>query len=189
MANRVEYGLSNVHVASVTIAEGGAVTFGTPTAIPGAVNISIEQEGETTTFHADNTAYWVGTSNSGYTGSIELANVPDSFYVDYLGMTMDTNNNVVERATDQANYFALLFEGQGDEKAVRHCFFYCKATRPNTEQATTEDSVEPQTKTLDFAAIALPGSGVIKSKTTPTSTNYNTWYTTVAVPTFESESE
>lgn len=182
--NKVEYGLSNVHVASVTISDEGAVTFGTPTALPGAVSLSIEAEGETNTFYADNTAYYVGVANNGYSGNIVLANVPDSFYTDYLGMTLDSNNNVVERATDQAKYFALLFEGQGDEKAVRHCFYYCKASRPSTEQNTTEESVEPQTKTLDFTAIPLPTSAVIKAKTTPSSTNYDTWYTSVTVPSF-----
>lgn len=190
MANKVLYGIKNVHVASVTLAtdtQTGTVTatFGTPQAIPGAVSISVEQEGETSTFYADNTAYWVGVANNGYSGTLEMALIPDFFYTSYLGQTVDTNGNIVERSTDNPAYFALQFEFDGDEQAQRHTLFYVKATRPNDEAETTEDTIEPSTQSLEFTAIPLPdGSNVIKAKTTAESDNYDTWYTTITVPQF-----
>lgn len=188
MANRINYGLSNVYIASVTIGENDAVTFGTPQAMPGAVSLTTEPNGETNNFYADNTTWWTGTANNGYTGTLTVANVPDWFYTQYLGMRTDDNGNIVESATDQQAYFAMLFQGEGDEKATRHAFYYAKATRPSTENNTVEDTIEPGTQALEFTAIPLPGATpVIKAKTTTASTNYDSWFTTVTVPAFTGE--
>ena len=73
---KVKYGLSNVYYAIFNEEDG---TYGTPVAIPGAVSLSLDQEGETTPFRADNIDYWTSVSNNGYSGSIEVALVPDSF--------------------------------------------------------------------------------------------------------------
>ena len=51
--NKVKFGLSNVHIAKIT-EEDGAITYGTPFAMPGAVSLSADPEGETTPFYADN---------------------------------------------------------------------------------------------------------------------------------------
>ena len=187
MSNTINYGLSNVYIASVTLDADNDPTFGTPVAMPGAVSLTAEAAGDTSTFYADNTAYWVGTANNGYTGTLTIANVPDWFYTSYLGMTIDDNGNLVERSTDQQAYFVMLFQGEGDANNVRHAFYYAKATRPSTENNTVEESIEPGTLALDFTAIALPGSGIIKARTTENSTNYDTWFTTVSLPTFASE--
>lgn len=190
MANKVLYGIKNVHVASVTLAtdtQTGTVTatFGTPQAMPGAVSISIEQEGEQSVKYADNTAYWVGVANNGYSGTLEMALIPDFFFTSYLGQTADTNGNIVERSTDNPAYFALQFEFDGDEQAQRHTLFYVKASRPNLESETTEDTIEPGNEAIEFTAIPLPdGSDVIKAKSTTESANYDTWYTTITVPQF-----
>ena len=39
--NKVEFGLRNVHYAVITEGDDGAITYGTPTKIPGAVSIKI----------------------------------------------------------------------------------------------------------------------------------------------------
>ncbi len=44
MANKIKYGLKNVHAALQTQGEGGAYTYGTPQAIPGAVSMSLDAE-------------------------------------------------------------------------------------------------------------------------------------------------
>lgn len=195
MANKVRYGLKNVHVASVTIAESGGVTtatFGTPVSWPGAVNMSMEPTGDSSDFYADDTLYFTGKASAGYDCSLETALVPDWFFTDYLGQKTDDANNIVETGSDEGSYFAFLFEFTGDEKAIRHCLYYCKATGLTEEGETKGESAEPATTTVEFKASAIPVAvtvdGVdvnpIKKRSTPTSTDYGTWYTTVALPKF-----
>ena len=49
MSNKIKYGLKNVHYAVITEA-GGVVSYGTPVAIPGAVNITLSPAGEKVEF-------------------------------------------------------------------------------------------------------------------------------------------
>lgn len=62
--SKVMYGLSNVHYALLTETtdpETGAIvsTYGDVKAWPGAVNITLDPQGNPVTFSADNTAYVV----------------------------------------------------------------------------------------------------------------------------------
>lgn len=184
MANKVRYGLKNVHVCSVTVGTQ-STTFGTPTAMAGAVKMSIEAQGDTSTFYADDVPYFVDTVNNGYTGELEIAELSDDFIKAYLGAHEDDAHNIVEKSSDKGAPFALLFEFDGDDKSTRHIFYYCKASRPKIESNTVSETKEPSTTTLEFTAIPVPNTEIIKAKTTPTSTNYTTWFTSAPVlPTF-----
>ena len=70
MANKVLFGVSNLHVGLYDVSDEGVVTLGTPIHVPGTVNISLEAESEENTFYADNVKYWTGYSDNGYTGEI-----------------------------------------------------------------------------------------------------------------------
>lgn len=183
MSNKVFYGLKNVHWASITETEGGA-TYGTPKALPGAVSLSLTAEGDTTTFYADNTAYYVAVANNGYSGDLEVANLTEEFMTEVLGMVKEsTKGLLVEKADAQPKSFALLFQFEGDESARKYCLYDCKCTRPSIESGTSTESVEVRTMTASFTAKPR-FDGVIKAQSTDASGSaYATWFTAVPDPT------
>ena len=185
MANKVKYGLQKCYYAIMNATTTGAETYATPVALPGAVSLSLEQQGETTPFRADNIDYWTSVSNNGYEGDLELALIPDSFLTDVMGEGVDTTKGLqYELADAQPKAFALLFQFEGDEHATRHVMYNCKATRPSVaSQTTPTGGIEPQTETISLKASARATDNVVKAKAKETDSCYNNFFTTVQVPT------
>lgn len=83
--NKVKFGLKNCHYAKATLdLDTNTMTFGTPVAIPGAVNLSMDPEGDNEPFYADDMVYYMTSANNGYSGDLEIALLPDSFRKDIL---------------------------------------------------------------------------------------------------------
>lgn len=182
MANKVKFGLKNVHYSVIT-ENAGNITYATPVAINGAVSLSIDAQGEINKFYADNIVYYQTSSNDGYSGDLEIANISDDFLKDVLGQQSDSNNVLFESTTDTPKQFALLFEVEGDEKATRHVFYNCVVTRPSTQASTIEEGKkQPQTDKLNLT-VSPNINGCIKAKTTSstTSEDYNNWFSSVYV--------
>ena len=182
--NKVRYNLKNVHTAILTKGDDGTYTYAKPVAIPGAVSLSLDAEGESNPFYADGVVYFRSTSNNGYSGDLEMALIPEWFRTDILQEEKDSNGVLIERSDiTESVYFALLFEFDGDQKAIRHVMYNCTASRPTIESQTKESSIEPGTETLSIAADPRE-DGLVKSRTgddTSTAT-YNNWYKSVYVP-------
>lgn len=181
--SKVKYGLKKAYYAKRTIGTGGSVTYGTPVAIPGAVSVSLEQQGDINKFYADDVVYFQTASNNGYEGDFECALIPDSFLKDILGEVVDDNDLQVEKADAVTASFAFMFEFTHDDKAVRHVFYNCTATRPSVAGNTKEESIDPQTETITISAVP-DENGYVKAKANPDADNYDDWYTTVQVPSF-----
>ena len=187
MSNKVKYNLKNVHAAKLTESVVEGVTnysYATPQAIPGAVSITLDAEGDSSPFYADGIVYFRTYANNGYSGDLEIALIPEWFRTEILKETLDTNGVLVEKADNTESVkFALLFEFDGDERAIRHVMYNCSASRPSIESSTKEETIEPGTETLSLTADPRE-DGLVKSRTgdTTSAETYANWYDEVYVP-------
>lgn len=182
--NKIKYGIKNVYYAVATIAANGSATYTTPVALPGAVSLSLDAQGDINIFHADNIAYYTSVANNGYEGELELAKIPDTFLKDVLGYVEDKNKVLFEDAGAAVTHFALLFQFEGDAHARRHVLYNCTAARPSVSGSTKEESIEPQTETLSITATTVYhpeyDKDIVKASVTPgEATQYNGWLTSV----------
>ena len=182
MANKVQYGLKNVHYATVTVGTN-TVTYGTPVSWPGAVNLALSAEGDTNIFYADNMAYFTAVSNNGYSGDFESAMIPDTFRTDIMGETVGTGAKAgmyYEHADVQPKAFALLFQFEGDVNETKYILYNCKMARPDIESSTTEDGIEVQTVSGEITASPRAFDNIVKAQCASTaSTAFTQWFSTV----------
>lgn len=197
-ANKVKYGLKNVHYALVTETVGtgtqsGIVTtsYGTVKAIAGAVSLSLSANADRNVFRADNEDYFVSYGQGGYEGDLEVARVNEDFLKDVLGYVEDDDKILVESSSafKTVNYFALTFEFDGDQKATKHCLYKCSASRPNIASQTTGEggTTDPQTETLTLTAVPRADADKYIHLQTQDATSTavtEAWYTSIPVPTF-----
>ena len=180
MSNKIKYGLSNVYYAVATAGTGGALTYASPVQIPGGVNLSLSAEGERNVFYADNVEYFASESNNGYSGTLEVALLPESFKTAVLAETTNSAGVFIEHANVASKEFALLFQFEGDDKATRHALFRCIASRPDVAGATKESSIDPQTETLNITALPRLNDTVVKASCPQSATTaYSAWFSAV----------
>ena len=188
MANKVKFGLKNVYYSIVTETITSGVisySYGTPVHIPGAVNLSLDIEGDTNTFYADNTAYYQSIANNGYTGTLEMALIPDTFRTAALGDTLSGNKVLAEFNDQKPAAFALAFQVEGDDAETCYWYYNVLASRPKLEQSTTEDTIEPKTETLDVSIRPRIKDGLVRIKSTDTTpaATITAWFNAVLEPT------
>lgn len=187
-ANKVHFGLKNVHYALITYTSG-VPSWGTPKAVKGAVNLTLSKESSETNFYADDTLYYHIASNNGYTGTLEMADFPADMRKDLWGQTItSTGKMLVEDVDAQPAEFALMFETDGDISPDRFCFYRCIASRPDVTGATKADSTEVQTQSCDLTVMPVidptassPINGKVYYRTTadtPTAT-FTAFYSAV----------
>lgn len=186
--SKVQYGLSNVHLSTRTDS-GGSISYGTPVAFPGAVNLNLSATQADATFYADNIVYFKVTKLTALEGELEMALIPDSIKTAYLGYIADDDGNLAETNAVGAP-FALLAQVEQDDYAGKICFYNCVFGRPSTEHSTVEDTISVQTVTIPITitgeTVTIDGESVqVFSRTAEHGdTNYASFFSTVAIPTF-----
>ena len=111
--------------------------------------------------------------------------MPDWFREDILQEELDIHNVLVEKADKNEDVrFAMLFEFQGDVKAVRHVVYNVSASRPSTSSQTKEATTSPVTESINIQADPRDDD-LVKARTSDTTDNstYNSWYSAVYIPT------
>lgn len=177
--NKVKFGLSNVHIFPVKEETQKSVTYDEVISIPGAVNLSLDVEGEEGKFYADDIVYFSQFANNGYSGDLEMALIPDEFKVKILGFEEDKNCAIFENVNARPKNFALAFEFKGDKNKTRRLYYNVSASRPSESHATVEDTIEPETETITITCIPRADTGDITVKLDEGQEGYNTFYTTV----------
>ncbi len=184
MGNKIKYNLKKVYAAILKKTDDG-YEYEAPQAIPGAVSMSLDAEGEASPFYADGIVYFRSAANNGYSGDLEIALIPEWFREQVLQEKLDTNKVFIETADcAEQVYFALLFEFDGDAKAIRHVLYNCSVSkRPALASQTKEASIEPGTETLSLSADPRE-DGLVKARTSDdtTGTVYQKWYEAVYTP-------
>ena len=180
--NKVKFGLSHVYYSLLTYGENDAITFGTPVAIKGGVNLTLSAEGDMSPFYADNMVYFASQSGGGYSGTLTMAYIPEAVRKDIFGETVDTAGMLVESAGGAATPFALLFEFSGDANEVRHVLYNCTAGKPSINSETIGESQTPVTAEVSLTATANI-DGYVKASAAEGTSNYSTFFSAVATPT------
>lgn len=198
-ANKVKYGLKNVHYALVTEsvittgADAGKTvsSYGELKALTGAVSLSLSSSASKSVFRADNEDYYVSYGQGGYEGDLEVARVNEDFLKDVLGYVEDQDKILVESSSafKTVNYFALVFEFDGDQRETKHCLYKCSASRPDIASQTTGEggTTDPQTETLTITAVPRVDEDKyihIQTQETTSTAVVTAWYTNVPTPTF-----
>ncbi len=182
MANKVEFGISQLHVGTYTVGEGGTVTLGTPYHQAGAVSFSPEEQSEKSEFHADNIVYWAGYSGGSFEGDLEVALFDDAFKTQFLGFVTLTNGGLanVKNATKPNVYIA--FQVEGDVESRRVIFYNCTLGAITREFSTIEENKEPTTETLGVTCLGDNATGVTRAVLKPGDTGYATLFTAPTAP-------
>lgn len=177
--NKVRFGLKNVHYALLT-EESGTVTYGEPVAWPGAKSITLDPEGDTSTYYADDMAYYSTNSNNGYTGTLEMSYLPEDVKKAIFNNITTKDGLLAEDANELPSNVALMFEFSGDKKATKHIFYRVVFARPSIEGETKEDTVDPKTTSMDITCIPVEkdGHAWVKADCFSGTSLYDTFYTT-----------
>lgn len=180
--NKVIFGLKKVHYSVISEDDTGKITYGTVGKLPGAVEMKLEPKGEQTDFYADDSNYYTESSNQGYEGTLNIANITESFRTEVLGEILDETDKVITEVSNaKIKKIALMFEFDGDVKATRHVMYNVSVARPSIGSSTKSDKTEPTTTELKFVASQHPESLKVKTSTTvgtPVAI-YDAWYTKV----------
>lgn len=183
--NKVTFGLQDVHWAEVTKeGDDGALTYGTVERLRGAAELTLEPQGDSGSYKADNINFYTTESNDGYEGTLKLALLTQEFLTRVLGETIDAQSKVIsEIASSEKKNFALMFRFEGDKKETLHVLYYCYASRPTVTSKTKSGSDINEVE-LKFKASPRPLDKIVRRRTTEDTPEdvQKTWFAKVYEP-------
>lgn len=180
--NKVEFGISNLHIGTYSVATDGTVTLGTPYHQAGAVGFSPEASDDKTDFYADNMAYWSNYNSGPTEGDIEVALFDDTFKSQYLGYRSFSGGGLAEVKNPVKPSVYLMFEIDGDAEKRRVIYYNASLGSIKREYHTTEESKEPVTETLPVSVTGDNGSGIVRAIFKPGDGPYTTMFTSPPTP-------
>lgn len=189
MANKVEFGISQLHIGTYTVSENGTVTLGTPYHQSGAVSFSPEEQSELTKIYADNVVYWSGYSGGSFEGDLEVAMFDDEFKKQFLGYKTLTNGGLANVKNASKPNVYIAFQIEGDAESRRVIMYNATFGAIAREYATIEEEREPVTETLPVTVNGDNGTGVTMAVFKPGDAGYATVFSSPTAPELAAESE
>ena len=184
MANKVEFGISNLYVGTYSVGTTGSVTMGTPYHQAGAISFSPEEQSEANNFYADNVIYWSGYTGGTFEGDLEVAKFDDTFKTQFLGYIQKASDGglaVVKNATKPKVYIA--FQVEGDSESRRIIMYNCSLGGITREYATEEETIEPATETIAVTVAGDNNTGISMVSYNQATSGYSTLFTNPPAPT------
>lgn len=202
---KVQFGLSNVHLFKLTetVDSGGntSMSYGSAKSFPGAVNLTLSVESDDPDpFYADDSVYYQPAAMSkGYSGTLEVAMLPNDIKIEFLNFIEDEDETIIEIGSAERKYFGLTCEKQTDGQPIKKVFYKCSFGLPEYSAATIEDSKTPQTESIPitvvptaakFTYVDAGGNSVSTSVVSgmadsdSDATVYANWHTTPHLPSF-----
>lgn len=181
MANKVEFGISQLHVGTYTD-NNGTVTLGTPYHQKGAVSFGPEEQSESNNFYADNIVYWSGYSGGSIEGDLEVAMFDDDFKTQFLGYKQLTNGGLANVKNPIKPNVYIAFQVEGDFESRRVILYNCALGGINREYNTIEENKEPTTETLPVTCAGDNTTGVTMAVLKPGDTGYDTLFSAPTAP-------
>lgn len=185
MANKVLFGISNLHVGTyteTTTTSGTTVTLGTPYHQRGAVSMSPTESNEKTDFYADDILYYSSFTGGTFEGELEVAMFDDDFKTQFLGYVALTNGAIAVKKNANKPKVYIAFEVQGDTEARRVIFYNCEFGAITRNYNTIAETKEPQTETIAFTATGDNNTGVTMATLKPADSGYATLFTAPTAP-------
>lgn len=187
MANKVEFGISQLHIGTYTVDDQGDVVLGAPYHLPGARSFAAETQSEKNDFYADNIIYWSGYSGGSIEGDLTVALFTDEFKKQFLGYkeTQDGGLGIVKGAYKPNVYVA--FQTEGNVEPVRAILYNGALGDINREYATIEESKEPVEESIPTTFTGDNKTGLTKVTYKPGDAGYDTLFTNPPVPALKPE--
>lgn len=187
MSNKVEFGISNLHVGTYTVDENGDVTLGTPYAQKGAVSFSPEEQSEVNKFRADNIDYWAGYSGGSFQGDLVVAKFDDSFKTQFLGyITLDDGGIALIKGAKKPDVY-IMFQLEGDQESRRVIMYNAQLGAIRRAYNTTEETITPDTETLAVTITGDNGTNISQVAYKEDDAPYDTLFTYPPIPALPSE--
>lgn len=186
MANKVEFGISNLHVCTYSV-ENDTVTLGTPYHQKGAKSFSPEQDAEDNVDYADNKDYWSEYTEGKISGDLGVEIFDDEFKTQFLGYVNLTNGGLADVKGAKKPKVCIMFQVEGDEESRRVIFYNCSLGPIGRSYDTIGESKEPVTETIPVTCTGDELTGVRRAVLKPGDAGYATLFTAPGAPEIESE--
>ena len=189
MANKVEFGISNLHVGTYTVDDDGQVTMGAPYHQKGAVSFSPEEQSDKKEFYADNILYWSGYSGGSFEGDLEVAKFDRQFKTDFLGYVQLADGGIANIKGTIKPHVYIAFQVEGDAESRRIIMYNGTFGAIKREFNTTEEGEEPTTETLPITVAGDQNTGIGMVSYVPDDIGYDSLFENPPAPQLPVESE